>query len=370
MVQSFFCLIGGLGLFLYGMTLMSDGLKKAAGSKIRDFLNTLVKNRVAGVLLGLGVTAVIQSSSATTVFVVSLTNAGLMTLKQAIPVILGADIGTTATAWLVSFFAVFKITSYALPAIAVGFLIHTLVSKRKISFWGQTILGFGLLFLGLSFMKDAFEPFQNNESMKSFIKVFSTNPLAGVLAGTIITMLMQSSSASIAIVQVMAFSGLISFSGAVYLVLGDNIGTTITAQLAAIRTNRAGRESANAHTMIKVIGVGWIMPIVWFGWYQDLIDFIVPGVISKTTIMAHIAAAHTVFNLANTIVLLPFVSLIEKTVDKITWKRVGELEIADLGLDSRLLYESPHLAIDQAKRGIVEMLTIAQTSLEASLKYL
>lgn len=377
MIKLIIWLIGGLGLFLYGMMLMSEGLKKAAGSKIRDVLHTVVKNRFIGVFLGLGITSIIQSSSATTVFVVSLANAGLVTLWQAIPVILGADIGTTVTAWLVSLVGVLKIELYAFPAIGLGFLIQFFARKRKTVFWGQTVLGFGLLFLGISLLKDAFEPLANNGSVQQFLQLFSQQPLAGVLAGALVTMLIQSSSASIAIVQIMAFGGLIDFFGAVCLVLGDNIGTTITAQIAALTTNRAGRQCANSHTIIKVFGVVLILPIVWLGWYQQFIAWLVPGELTTANIMVHIALAHSVFNVFLAVFFLPLVRPLEKLVvkltgaiDKLIWRKAKELEIADLGLDQRLLVESPHLALDQVKRGIVAMLRLAKESLQASVSYL
>ncbi|MBU0683162.1 MAG: Na/Pi symporter, partial [Candidatus Omnitrophica bacterium] len=222
-----FNLIGGLGFFFFGMQLMSQGLKKIAGERIKNILHMATKVSVVGVLVGAGVTCLIQSSSATTVMVVGFVNAGLLVLKQAISVIMGANIGTTFTAWLVSSMGVFKITNYALPVVGIGFAMMQLGRSKNVSFWGQVLLGFGLLFIGLSFLKDAFEPLKDSQQVKDMFIMFSNNPLLGVLAGIIFTVLLQSSSATIAIVQVLAFNGLISFPAAIPIILGDNIGTTI-----------------------------------------------------------------------------------------------------------------------------------------------
>jgi phosphate:Na+ symporter len=296
--------LGGLGIFLYGMKLMSDGLKRISGEKLRRVLSVLTKNRFSAVLVGAGFTALIQSSSAMTVMAVglvnsgfmSLTQAGFMSLTQAIGVVIGANIGTTVTAWLISAFAVFKISQYAYPAIGIGFLMTFIGKRRTVKNWGAALLGFGLIFLGLSVLKESFGPLQDSVFIKDMFVNFGRNPILGVLVGASATMLLQSSSVTVAIIQVMALQGLLDFNSAIPLILGDNIGTTITAQLASLKSNPNARRTANAHTAFNVIGVMYMIPFVWLGYYPRLIEWIVPGEITMKTIMVHIAVAHTVFN--------------------------------------------------------------------------
>ena len=245
--------------------------------------------------MGTGVTALIQSSSATTVMTVGLVNAGLLTLKQAVSVVLGANIGTTFTAWLVSVIGKFKISFYALPAIGVGFFMMMFSKRRRLKEIGEIVFGFGVLFLGLEIMKDAFSPLKKSKQIIDIFAYFSKNPLMGVLVGTFFTVILQSSSATIAVVQLLAFNGVISFDSALPLILGDNIGTTITAQLGTIGTNVNAKRTAHAHTLFNVIGVSIMLPFVWSGLYGRLVDFVFPGAITKTNIMAHLAVAHSLF---------------------------------------------------------------------------
>ena len=302
--EMIFELVGGLGFFLFGMKFMSEGLRKVAGDRLRKILELLTKKPIVGLLAGAGVTALIQSSSATSVMVVGLVNAGMLTLKQAISMVLGANIGTTVTAWLVSFLAIFKITNYALPAVGIGFLIVTLGKARNTKLWGEVLLGFGILFIGIHFMKVAFAPLEESPQVKEIFISFSRYPILGVLVGMVITMLLQSSSATIALVQVLAFEGLISFEAAIPLILGENIGTTITAQIAAIGTNTSARRTAMAHTMFNVIGTCYMLIFVYLGIYARAIDWIIPGPITTSNIMIYIAVAHSVFNVFNAFFLL------------------------------------------------------------------
>ena len=210
-----FELIGGLGFFLFGIRMMSEGLRKVSSDRLKNILSLLTRNRMTALLVGTGVTALIQSSSAMTVMVIGFINAGLLTLKQAIPVVLGANIGTTFTAWIVSFLAVFEISHYALPAVGIGFLMIATARRPSRRQWGEVLLGFGILFVGIGFMKDAFGPLQSNEEIRNLMVNFSRYPVLGVLVGTAITMVLQSSSATIALVQVLAFKGLIDFPSAI-----------------------------------------------------------------------------------------------------------------------------------------------------------
>ena len=361
-----FALIGGLGFFFFGMQLMSDGLKNIAGQKLKSILHMATKVPVVGVLIGSAITALIQSSSATTVMVVGFVNAGLLVLKQAICVIMGANIGTTFTAWLVSSMSVFKITNYALPAIGVGFAIKTLGKTRKMRFWGQVLLGFGLLFLGLFFMKDAFAPLAESQQVKDIFLKFGSNPILGVLVGMLVTMLIQSSSATIAIVQVMAFNGIIGFPAAVTLMLGGDIGTTITAQLAAIGTNLSARRAAMFHTLFNVVGVGIIIIPVYTGLFGRVVEFIVPGEMTVVNIMVYIAVANSLFKIINTAVFLPFIGFFEKASIFLVRKRKGAIELGAQYLEKHLL-DTPPIALEQARKETVYMLKLARRSVTTAV---
>ncbi|MBL7072169.1 MAG: Na/Pi cotransporter family protein [Candidatus Omnitrophica bacterium] len=367
MKELIFNLIGGLGFFFLGMQFMSKGLKKIAGEKIKNILHMATKISVVGVLVGAGVTCLIQSSSATTVMVVGFVNAGLLVLKQAISVIMGANIGTTFTAWLVSSMGIFKITNYALPAIGVGFGMMHLGRTRNVRFWGQVLMGFGMLFIGLSFLKDAFEPLKQSAHIKTVFVTFSNNPLLGVLIGIIFTVLLQSSSATIAIVQVLAFNGLITFPAAIPIILGDNIGTTITAQLAAIGTNLNARRAAMAHTLFNVIGVTYMLFFVYTGWFIKGVNFIIPGQLTTQNVMFYIAVAHSVFNVFNTIVFLPFVGFLEKISIWMVPKRKDSVEMGAQYLEKHLL-DTPPIAMQQARMESVRMLDLACESVSSAVK--
>jgi phosphate:Na+ symporter len=357
--------VGGLGLFLFGMGLMSDGLKKVAGQKLRNILESLTRQPVVAVLIGALVTCLIQSSSATTVMTVGFVNAGLLTLRNALCVVLGANVGTTFTAWLVSGLGVFKITNYALPAIGIGFLMQTISKTQQKRSVGQIILGFGLLFIGISFMKDAFGPLRDNQGVREALIWLGENPILAVLAGTAITMLLQSSSASIAIVQMLAFTGAfgtdwsVALAVAIPFILGDNIGTTITAQIAAIQASRNAKRVAWGHTIFNVLGVCYILPLVWTGLFVKFVIWVTPGELSQFTIMMHIAVAHTLFNVFNTIVFLPIIKWLEVLVLKLIPMQEDEAGQKPVVLEERLL-NTPVIALQQAKREIIRMAEMAK----------
>jgi len=363
MSEVIFGLIGGLGLFLFGMKTMSEGLKKVASDRLRNILHLFTRNRVIAVVVGAIVTALIQSSSGTTVMVVGFVNAGLLTLKQAIGVVMGANIGTTITAWFVSI-AVFKITALALPAIGMGFALNVLGWSKKSKHWGQFLLGFGLLFLGLYIMKDKFSPIKDSQAVKDFFVNFSRYPLLGVLVGAVVTMLLQSSSATIALVQVLAFEGLIGFDAAIPLILGQNIGTTITAQIASIGTNAASRQTARAHAIFNVMGVCYMLPLVYLGFYAKAIEAIMPGQLTLNNIMVYIAVAHSAFNIFNTIVFLPLIQILAKIAIKLTGKAKGE--VAPSYLEKHLL-ATPSVAISQAIKEMVQMARFGQEALNDAM---
>ncbi len=359
--------VGGLGLFLFGMELLSGGLKKAAGQRIRKLLSALTRNRVVAMLVGALATCLIQSSSATTVMTVGFVNAGLLTLRQALCVVLGANVGTTFTAWLVSGLAAFKITTYSLPAIGVGFLLRVLGHTQKMRNAGQVLLGFGILFTGIDFMKSGFSPLQDSQNVQQALIWMGQRPYLAVLAGTVVTMLLQSSSATIAMVQILAFNG--AFGGdwsaalrvAIPFILGDNIGTTITAQIASIRTSVAARRTAMGHTLFNVIGVLYMFPLVWSGVFGEVVEWITPFKLSHGTIMVHIAVAHSAFNVFNTLVFLPLIKWLEAIVVKIVPPRAEDAIAKPVVLEMHLL-DTPEIAIDQVRREIVRCTSCKRSS--------
>lgn len=366
-MQLAFMLIGGLGFFFFGMQIMSEGLKKIAGEKLKNILNMVTKTPVVGILTGALVTCFIQSSSATSVMVVGFVNAGLMLLKQAISVIIGANIGTTFTAWLVSSISAFKATDYALPAVGIGFAISAFARSKDNKFWGQVLLGFGILFIGLEFMKDAFDPLKDSEQFKMLFVKFSDNPLLGITIGAVFTMLLQSSSATIAIIQVLAFNGLLNFESAIPLFLGMNIGTTITAQLAALGTGLNARRAAMSHTLFNFIGVAYMLIFVYDGMFARFIDFIIPGKVTLKNIMFHIAVAHSMFNVINAVVFLPFIGLLEKICIWLVPKRPDEIDLGPQYLEKHLL-DTPPIALEQARKETARMLNVASESVSLAVK--
>ncbi|NIP25980.1 MAG: sodium-dependent phosphate transporter [Phycisphaerae bacterium] len=367
-----FYTVGGLGLFLFGMGMMCDGLKNIAGHKLKKLLESLTKNRVVAVMVGALTTCLIQSSSATTVMTVGLVNAGLLTLKQALCVVLGANIGTTFTAWLVSVFALFKITNYALPFVGVGFLLSIAGRTQREKSIGEVLLGLGILFVGMFFMKEAFAPLKDHQGVREALIWLGHNPILAVLAGTLITMLLQSSSASIAVIQILALQGAFGTEWDVVLrvtipyILGDNIGTTITAWLAALRASRNSKRTAMGHTMFNVIGVLYVLPLVWIGWFADIVEWVAPSKLSQTTIMMYIAVAHSTFNVFNTLVFLPIVQWLEMIVMKLIPVTKEELARQPVALEEHLL-NTPVLALEQTKSEIIRMALTAKKALRRSI---
>ncbi|MGB2806489.1 MAG: Na/Pi cotransporter family protein [Sedimentisphaerales bacterium] len=369
-----FFTIGGLGLFLFGMGLMSDGLKKVAGRKLRKIVESMTKRPYMAFFVGAGVTALVQSSSATTVMIIGFVNAGLLTLKQAICVIIGTNVGTTVTAWLVSISGIgaLKITLYALPAVGIGFFMQTLGKTRKTKSTGQILLGFGILFVGIAFMKEGFAPLERSEKVKDLFIALSDWPILAILAGTVLTLLLQSSSAAVAIVQLLAMEGAFGdqwqtvLNVSIPFVLGSNIGTTITAQLAAIQANLNAKRTAWAHTIFNILGVVIAYPFIHLGWFSALVGIISPWELGAGTIAAHIAVAHTIFNIGNSAIFLPMSGLLARLVVKLVPERAGDLAAKPVVLEEHLL-DTPVIALEQAKREIIRMAKTAKTALENSI---
>jgi len=358
-----FGLIGGLGLLLFGMMLMSEGLQKVAGAKLKQVLKFLTDKSIVGVLVGTIVTAIIQSSSATSVMMIGFVNAGLMTLRQAIGVIMGANIGTTITAQLIAF----QLDKYALPAIGIGFGLMFFGKQKRLKFWGQVLLGFGLLFFGLVVIKQVFAPLKDMPQVSDFFVRFSSNPLLGILAGVLITLILQSSSAVVGFIMALALVGVIDFTTAISAMLGSNIGTTVTAQLASIGTSIPSRRTAMAHTIEKTIGVLIVLPFVYTGAFQRLVDVITPGIVTDGNIMRHVANAHTMFNVSCTMIFLPFIPLIAKIA---TFLVPGEVELDHAQpkyLEEHLL-ATPSIAIDQSVKEIVGMLDLSKLAVNEAMR--
>ena len=367
-----FGVAGGLGLFLFGMILMSEGLKKAAGNKLKGILESMTKNRVIGCLVGAGLTALIQSSSASTVMVVGFVNAGLLTLKQAISVIIGTNIGTTATAWLVSISGFhIEITTYALPAIAVGFGLHIFGRTRTTKNVGEIILGFGILFIGIDYMRGAFGGLENSERTHAFFVKIADIPLLAILAGMIVTILVQSSSAAVASIQLLAMSGAfgtdwdVALKISIPFILGSNIGTTITAQLAAIRANLYARRAAWAHTMFNVIGA---CICYWFiGPIQALVGIVSPWELTAETVGGSVAIAHTTIKLFEALFFLPLTGILEKIVIRLVPEKQGDLMVRPTVLERHLL-ATPELAVQQARQEIVRMARVAKRAVTKAIE--
>ena len=300
-------LLGGLGLFLYGMNLMAEGLQKAAGDKLKNIVGKLTSNTVMGVLVGIVVTAIIQSSSASTVMVVGFVNAGIMNLTQALGVIMGANIGTTVTAQLISF----KLEFIAPVALGIGIILFLFSKKEKTKEIASMLLGFGILFTGMEFMKDAVSPLAQYKGFRDSLIYFGNHQVLGVLAGFVITGIIQSSAASMGMLIALASQGLVPLNAALPILYGDNIGTCVTSLLSSIGATKNAKRAAVMHLTFNVIGTIIFMlvlnyPIVTFVKWLD-----------PTDAARQIANAHTIFNIVNVLILLPFAKYIVKIVLKI-----------------------------------------------------
>ncbi len=377
-IDIIFYVLGGLAIFLFGINMMSDGLKAVAGESMKTILGFLTQNRLMGVLLGFTITAAIQSSSATTVMVVGFINAGLMNLAQSVGVIMGANIGTTITAQLIAF----KIKEIALPAIAIGFVFIMITKNKNIRFWGEVILGFGLLFLGMNTMSDILKPLASSPTVSSFFINFSYSPILGLFAGALATLIIQSSSATVGLTMALASSGLIDIGGMFPIILGDNIGTTITAQLAALNANKTAKQAAWVHTMFNLVGSFIMLIFVVVGKDKDGISWYYRwiGALSKGSLVTEggriwysgnverfVANSHMFFNILATIVFLPFGNVLAKIAQWIVPQGKEETHLKYL---EPHLIDTPALALIQSKKEIHRMLEIAEKMLKTSMEAL
>ena len=384
MILQILTLLGALGMFLYGMNMMSSGLQKAAGNRLRNFLAAMTSSPVKGVMTGLGITSIIQSSSATTVMVVGFVNAALLTLNQAVGVIMGANIGTTVTAWLISLLG-FKtdISIIAVPLMAIGFVM-SLAKKEKYKNISEFIIGFALLFLGLSLMKSSVPDLRQTPEVLSFIQQWTGYGFGSVLIflvfGTLLTLVLQSSSATMALTLIMMSLGWIPFEMAAAMVLGENIGTTITANIAAAVGNPNARRAALAHTFFNVFGVIWALIlfrpflrligiiITWLGYPNPtLIDYsagIEAGSDLSTAALYGVSMLHTLFNLINTCILIWFIPLIVRFV---TWAIKNKPEDEEQTIRLKFINAGPigtaELALSEAKNEIIHFAQICRNGL-------
>lgn len=352
-------LLGSLALFLYGMKIMSEALQKFAGDRLRSILTAMTTNRVTGVLTGMLITMLIQSSSATTVMVVSFVNAGLLTLGQSIGVIMGANIGTTVTAWIISILG-FKVSlaDYALPLLAIGAIPVLFAQNSNKKSIGEFIFGFSFLFMGLSMLQSNAPDLKHNPEMLAFLQNYTDmgffSVILFVLIGTVLTMIVQASAATMAITLIMCANGWISFELGAALVLGENIGTTITANLAAITGNTQARRAAMAHLMFNVFGVCWVLIV--FSPLTSGITWFVHNVLGSTdtevAVPLMLSAFHTTFNICNVLILIWFVKFIEKTVCTIIPSKKDEEEEFRLRFISGGMLSTAELSILQARKEI------------------
>ncbi len=348
-------LTGGLGLFIYGMKQMGEGLQKTAGKRLRHILAFLTNNTFSGVLVGTGITSIIQSSSATTVMVVGFVNAGLMTLYQSIGVIMGANIGTTVTAQLISF----KLGDYAFHAITLGAAAYLFANKKKYQYIGQVILGFGILFMGLNIMSETMHPLRESQYIVELMKNFGDYPILGVIAGMTITVVVQSSSATFGILVGLVSVGIIDFSSGVPILLGSNIGTTVTAILSAIGASKTAKKSAAAHFIFNILGTSIMISLIYLvpgflGRLREILRAFSIATNNSVSAERMLANTHTLFNITNTLLWMPFVGYMVKLVNKIIPGEEVSIERGLVHLDQRML-STPQAALSQVNKEVCRM---------------
>ena len=375
-LSSLFSLFGGLGMFLYGMTVMSDGMQKAASSKMSKFLNIVTENRVMAVILGAGITALVQSSSATTVMVVGFVNAGILNLSQSVGIIMGANIGTTITAWMVSLtqvsgsaLSIFKPEFFAPLLVGFGSFRLLFGKKGNDDLLADFCVGVGLIFIGLEFMSSAVSPYANSPIFSRAFQIMGGNPILGILAGAVVTGLIQSSAASVSILQTLALSGAVPRVAGFYITLGQNIGTCVTAMISSAGASRTAKRAAMIHLLFNVTGA------VLFGILIFLMSLPFTNFFQGRLSPVEISLFHTIFNISCTIVLYPFADLLVALSGKLVLETKKDKEEAEnpnhyteveksliQHLDLRIL-ESPAIAIAAAKSEVVNMARITEENI-------
>ncbi|NLK18174.1 MAG: Na/Pi cotransporter family protein, partial [Synergistaceae bacterium] len=335
-----FQVLGGVGLFLFGIRLMSETLQSLAGDRLRQLIGSLTRTPIRGVFIGALVAMLIQSSGGTTVMTVSFVHAGLMSLKQAVGVIMGANIGTTVTAQLVAF----RIKDLALPILGIGVMLVVFSKKKKHKYIGNGLVGFGLLFLGMQTMETAMSFLHGR---KELFMGLGDNPLLGVLVGTAVTMVVQASSATIGLTMAMAAQGLLTIDAAIPIILGDNIGTTVGAVIASMGSNRSAKQAAAGHVLFNIIGTAIVLAVLPL--FKQAV-MATSGDISR-----QLANAHTIFNIGNTAIFLPFTSLFVWLIRRVVPDRGEAAHTGPMYLDMKLVEASPAAAVDAVKKEILHM---------------
>lgn len=352
---------GGLGMFIYGMQIMAQGLENAAGSRMKSLLEALTRNKLMGVLLGAVITAVIQSSSATTVMVVGFVNAGIMNLSQAMGVIMGANIGTTVTGWLVSSVEWAKFLSpanLAPVAVILGVVLMLAGKRRSTKDISSIVIGFGILFIGISTMSSAVSPLEESEGFRNIFTALGHNPFMGIIAGALVTAVIQSSSASVGILQSLAAAGLVPFNAAVYIIMGQNIGTCVTAIISSVGAKKAAKTAAIMHLLFNIIGTV-IFSIVAIVFFQVINPEMGMGLITQT----EISSVHTIFNIGTTLLLFPVSDWIIRLAKKLQKEDEPAADESRVLLDERML-ETPAIALQTVRREVCRMGKIVNGTME------
>ncbi|MGW6192759.1 Na/Pi cotransporter family protein [Bacillus cereus] len=357
-----FQFIGGLGIFLFGIKYMGDGLQQAAGDRLRDILDRFTTNPLMGVLAGMLVTVLIQSSSGTTALTVGLVSAGFMTLRQAIGVIMGANIGTTVTAFIIGI----KIGEYALPIMAVGAILLFFFKNKKVQSLGQVVFGFGMLFFGLELMSAGMKPLRSLESFQELMVSMSDNPILGIVVGTVFTLIVQSSSATIGILQELFGQGAIDLQASLPVLFGDNIGTTITAVLAAIGTSIAARRAALVHVIFNIVGT--IIFTILLVPFTSLIQYFQTSLNLNPEMT--IAFAHGTFNVTNALIQFPFIAVLAWIVTKLIRGEDSAIDFKPQHLNTIFIEQSPAIALTEAQKEIVRMAEFSLQGLKEANQFL
>ncbi|MCC2446311.1 Na/Pi cotransporter family protein [Bacillus cereus] len=357
-----FQFIGGLGIFLFGIKYMGDGLQQAAGDRLRDILDRFTTNPLMGVLAGMLVTVLIQSSSGTTALTVGLVSAGFMTLRQAIGVIMGANIGTTVTAFIIGI----KIGEYALPVMAIGAILLFFFKNKKVHSVGQVVFGFGMLFFGLELMSAGMKPLRSLESFQELTVSMSDNPILGVVVGTVFTLIVQSSSATIGILQELFGQGAIDLQAALPVLFGDNIGTTITAVLAAIGTSIAARRAALVHVIFNIVGT--IIFTILLVPFTSLIQYFQTSLNLNPEMT--IAFAHGTFNVTNAVIQFPFIAVLAWIVTKLIRGEDSAIDFKPQHLNPIFIEQSPAIALTEAQKEIIRMAEFSLHGLKEANQFL
>lgn len=364
MLTIFFSILGSLGLFLYGMKVLSEGLQKVSGEGLRNLMRGMTRNRLYGIVSGMLVTTLVQSSSATTVMLVSFVNAGILNLRQAIGIIFGANLGTTTTFWIIALLGFkFSLSQIALPAVGVG-VAMIFFSNPRIRDSGQAIIGFGLLFMGLELLKQSVPDMREDIEMLSFLQQYSGQDFSSMLLffafGVVLTCVVQSSSVAGAITLTLAAKGWIDFEAAAAIILGENVGTTITANIAAMTANTEARRTARAHLLFNLIGVIWMLVV--FHPFCRLVDFLIPGpALDMGNIPLHLALFHSMFNLVNIFVLVGFIPQLGWLATRMTPDRSGRFAFSvPARRGSSNLPRTGEINLAEARQEVVRMAELTQ----------